>query len=419
MKPNILIIVIDSLRADKCFGHKSLQTPNIDSLIKKGIYFNQAFTSIPATVGSLGCMFTGEYSFKTGINTFQHKSKIETYFDILKKSNYNRYAIIPDTTYFNEWTKNFNDVDRTEMFSSLEQVGPKIINKLESNKMHEPWIYYIHLMDLHADTNEKFRIPDQFNKDKYGLDEYDRTVFFIDYWIGKIFEKIDFENTLVIITSDHGHTGKLHSKNKIIKKIISKGKIFGSKFYSIGGNLLKIIRTTSGEHQEFFKLPDTLLNIPLIFAGYKINKHNIINQLVRNIDIFPTISDIIGLDEQKNISGRTLLPLFESKELEELPIYIENKTIDLEMSNSIIGLRNSSYKYYRDRNDPDSKINLYDLKNDPDEIKNIATEKSQIITQMEKMLEEIKINSIHNENSEITDDEEEIVKKELKKLGYI
>jgi arylsulfatase A-like enzyme len=419
LKPNILIIVIDSLRADKCFGDKSLQTPNIDSLIKRGIYFNQAFTSIPATVGSLGCMFTGEYSFKTGINTFQHKSKIETCFDILKKSNYNRYAIIPDTTYFNEWTKNFNGVDRTEMFSSLEQVGPKIINKLESNKMSDPWIYYIHLMDLHADVNEKFRVPKQFNKEKYGIDEYDRTVFFIDYWLGKIFEKIDFANTIVIITSDHGHRGKLHSKNKTIKKIISKGKIFGSKFYPIGKNLLKLINITSGEHQEFFTIPDTLLKTPLIFAGYKINKHKIINNLVRNIDIFPTISDIIGLDKQESISGRTLLPLFEDNELKELPTYIENKTVDLEMKNSIIGLRNSSYKYYRDRNDPNSKINLYDLKNDPDEIKNIASKHPQVITQMEKILEGIKINSIHNENSEITDDEEEIVKKELKKLGYI
>jgi arylsulfatase A-like enzyme len=411
--------VIDSLRADKCYGEKSLQTPNINSLIKKGIYFTQAFTSIPATVGSLGGMLTGEYSFKTGINTFQHKSKIDTYFDILKKSNYNTYAMVPNTTYFNEWTKNFNDVDTTEMFSSLEQLGKKIIEKLESNKMSEPWMYYIHLMDLHADANEKFRVPKQFNKDEYGFDEYDKTISFIDYWIGKIFAKVDFENTLIVITSDHGHSGKLHSKNKIIKKFISKGKIFGSKFYGIGKNLLKIIRMTSGEHQEFFKLPDILLNTPLIFAGYKINKHNIINQLVRNIDIFPTILDIVNINRQENVSGRTLLPLFEGKKLEDLPIYIENKTIDLEMKNSIMGLRNSSYKYYRDKNNPNSKVNLYDLNKDPNENENIATEESQIIIQMEKILEKMKMNTSHIENSEITDDEEERVKEELKKLGYI
>jgi len=419
MKPNLLIIVIDSLRADKCFGNKSLQTPNINSLIKKGVYCSQTITSTPATVGSLGGIFTGEYSFKTGINTFQHYSKTESYFEILKNSNYNMYATIPDITYFNELTRNFNDRDMTEMFGSLEQVGEKIIKRLESNKMKEPWTYYIHLMDLHADANEKFRIPEEFNKKKYGDDEYDRTVFFVDYWLGKIFEKINFDNTLVVITADHGHTGKLHSKNKIIKKTISKGKIFGPRFYNIGRKLLKVVRIVSGEDQEIFNLPDTTLIIPLIFVGYGINKHKIVNQLVRNIDIFPTIADIIGLAKREDITGRTLSLLFQGKELKELPIYIENKTIDLEMINSVIGLRNSNYKYYRDRNDSNSKIKLYDLKNDPDEIKNIASDYPHIVLQMEKMLEEIRMNLTHNEDSKVTDEEAEIVKNELKKLGYI
>ncbi|EIJ66141.1 hypothetical protein BD31_I2198, partial [Candidatus Nitrosopumilus salaria BD31] len=43
MKPNILFLVIDSMRSDKCYGkNKTSITPNIDSLIKQGIYFSQA-----------------------------------------------------------------------------------------------------------------------------------------------------------------------------------------------------------------------------------------------------------------------------------------------------------------------------------------------------------------------------------------
>ena len=42
-KPNILFILVDSLRADKVFGkNKTSQTPNIESLIKNGVYFEQA-----------------------------------------------------------------------------------------------------------------------------------------------------------------------------------------------------------------------------------------------------------------------------------------------------------------------------------------------------------------------------------------
>jgi arylsulfatase A-like enzyme len=419
MKPNILIIVIDSLRSDKCFGDKSLQTPNINLLIKKGVYCSQTISSIPGTVGSLGCMFTGEYSFKTGINTFQLHSKIKSYLEILKDSNYNMYATIPNTIFFNEKTKGFNDRDMNEMFDSLDQVGKKIIKRLESDKMKEPWTYYIHLMDLHVDAKGEFRIPNEFNKKKYGDNEYDRIIFFVDYWLGKIFEKINFDNTLVVITADHGHVGKFQSKTKIIKKIISKGKIFGPRFYKMGKKLIKEVNMASGEHQEFFKLSDAKLLVPLIFAGYGINKHKIVNQLVRNLDIFPTIADIIGLSKREDITGRTILPLFQDKELKELPIYIENSSRDLERNRSVIGLRNSNYKYYRDQNDPNSKVNLYDLKNDPDEIKNIALEYPDITLQMEENLKEIMKNSTPNENSKITDEEAEIVKNELKKLGYI
>ena len=46
MRPNILFIVFDSLRADKFFGkEKNSSTPNFDKLIKSGVYFKQAISS--------------------------------------------------------------------------------------------------------------------------------------------------------------------------------------------------------------------------------------------------------------------------------------------------------------------------------------------------------------------------------------
>ncbi|MBT3408858.1 sulfatase-like hydrolase/transferase, partial [Candidatus Woesearchaeota archaeon] len=46
MKPNILFLLIDSLRADRVFGkEKNQNTPNIDALIEKGAYFSNAITT--------------------------------------------------------------------------------------------------------------------------------------------------------------------------------------------------------------------------------------------------------------------------------------------------------------------------------------------------------------------------------------
>ena len=85
LKPNILFIVIDSLRADKCHGNtKTSKTPNLDSLIKNELYFEKAISSVDATDTSLGCIFTGKYPFKTGINLYKNHAKASRFFDILK-----------------------------------------------------------------------------------------------------------------------------------------------------------------------------------------------------------------------------------------------------------------------------------------------------------------------------------------------
>ena len=61
-KPNILFLVIDSLRHDKCLGvGKSSKTPNLDSIIENGIFFQQAISPSPITVPSLSSIFTGLY----------------------------------------------------------------------------------------------------------------------------------------------------------------------------------------------------------------------------------------------------------------------------------------------------------------------------------------------------------------------
>ena len=91
-KPNILFIVIDSLRADKSYGDtRKCITPNLDKMIKNGTYFTQAISPSDATILSIRSIFTGLLPFKTGtvknekINSVSNE-KIPTITSILKKS---------------------------------------------------------------------------------------------------------------------------------------------------------------------------------------------------------------------------------------------------------------------------------------------------------------------------------------------
>ena len=59
MKSNIIFFLIDGLRADQVYGNnRTCKTPNIDSLIQKGMYFEQAASSADGTIISLNTMFS-------------------------------------------------------------------------------------------------------------------------------------------------------------------------------------------------------------------------------------------------------------------------------------------------------------------------------------------------------------------------
>lgn len=445
MKPNILIITIDSLRADKIYGNdKSSLTPNIDSLIKKGVYFTQAISTSDATGLSLGSIFTASYPFKTGITHFNYNSDVSTYFQILKDQGYHTFATVPDVSFFLKLTSNFTDKDayvydkRDSWIQLVGGIGQLIIDRLE-RKLEEPWIYFIHLMDLHA----PFYLPKEFDSEKYGKTRYDRMVSAIDFWIGKFLEKIDLTKTLVIISADHGDyipildkqpkgPTKIHTLLKKGKETIPSLEPLGLKLFIAFNSLKKSykynklkkhltedqLRTLDARGQ--WHLYDELIRIPLIFTGQGISSSKIISEQVRQVDIFPTIIDILKISGLRNtVNGQSLAPLFISESLEEIPAYIETGSRDPKKLGNIIGIRTPKYKYLRSRIDPAQNISLFDLQNDPSEQNNLAQSKPEIVKEMENLLNEIKMDSINQDLHELNDEETKNIQEELRKLGYL
>ena len=156
MKPNILFVVVDSLRADKFHGDsKTSITPNFDSLIKNGVYFSQAISSVASTAASIGSMFTGMFPFKIGMsnNTYEKLNpSIPTYVEYLKKNTYSTFAATSGVASFLGLTEDFDlkleSSTHNNYFSLFKGLGEKIINKLDSS-LKEPWFFYIHINDLH------------------------------------------------------------------------------------------------------------------------------------------------------------------------------------------------------------------------------------------------------------------------------
>ena len=211
MKPNILFIVIDSFQADKCFNkNKTSITPNIDFLINNGAYFSQTISTSPTTVPSFASIFTGLYPFESVIrekNIFKINPNKINYIKNLINYGYNTYATIPKLFLFIGLDKIFETkVDTYESFENLyDGVGKQILNNLSEHNFEQPWFYYLHLMDLHGtETSFLSQPPNEFSNIKFGSNRYEQMVSALDVWIGKILEKINLENTLIIFTADHG-----------------------------------------------------------------------------------------------------------------------------------------------------------------------------------------------------------------------
>jgi len=440
MKPNILFIVVDSLRFDKFYGiNKTSLTPNIDLLIKNGAYFSQSISSADGTYVSLSSIFTGQHPFNHGVTWFKNHPNATKLLQIIKENNYNLYATVPDHPYFHTLTANFDAksiVSGKPYLRLFEGYGQTILDMF--SKMRSSWFYYIHIMDLHVTK----KLPIEFSDEKYGLDSFDKRLSIIDMWIGKFLQFVNLQNTIVVVTSDHGEfdsdldvdLGSIPTLENFLRKIKSISPKFieplGIRFFVLIREIVRNRRTKGLQKNmsddELRKLMtrgsdnlfDQSLRVPLLFTGFKITP-SFINQQVRQIDIFPSIFEIIGDLSVKDIDGTSLLPLMQGKKLEELPAYFESVSkINQELGNSI-GIRTSHYKYFRSRNALKKNAFLFDLRRDPNERKNLADEIPDVIDDMENILTKIKNKTYRIKNEEkMTQADINKAKSILRDLGY-
>ena len=476
MKPNILFIVIDSLRADKCHGEKKTSvTPNIDSLIENGTYFSQTITHGQSTIPCMSSILTGLYPFESmsqNEDIFVINPKAETYIENLEEFGYESHALVQESLSHmgldKIFKKNFEMYPVTlKTWTGLDK---KIIQRIETFSKDEPWFYYIHLYDLYIPFNQQ-DVKEVNNLDGLysGDTTYDRMFSAIDESIGKILENVDQEKTLIVITADHGHEKgaftesmeNIHQENRKVRKhepgvgfkigqkiahkfpksMLPVRKKLAEKYTSKADEEIKerikpeIEKIENSELRPYEKrlmkysifpitdLYDDKYVVPVIFSGHNVPTKKMITQQVQSVDIFPTIAGIIGMNTSNyGKRGRDLMPIIKNDNFDEVPAYIETATNSIKtQSNNTIGIRTSEYKYFRDRNEKTKNVHLYDLKNDPLEEYNILEKNHELVKKMEITIEKIlQSKSLeHDESKDLSKEEMKKARAVLSKLGYI
>lgn len=409
-KINVLFFALDQLRADRlhCVGNSRQTSPNIDRLAQRGVLFPNFFTVAPWTSPSFSALHTSLYPSRHGV-TLDWRPHVTTGFvpplierdtpmmvPVFKDHGYyttgfvnNSYAGLDVTGRgFDEYyeaeksTQNLNVTERSGGYGLTGiETTKEVLHWLDRHKS-ENFFLYVHFMEPHSPYNPPPE-DDIFKSGPYtylfdrGYDIaqspakrlamlgdqeaiarlyqlYDGKIHFIDWHVGQILDHLRSlgleDNTLVVLTSDHGEL--LYSHPKYFQTF---------------------------DHRSLF---DTVLHIPLIMAGPGVPNGRVINALATNIDTAPTVLALAGIPPLPGAQGQSLVPLMRgtASSLNSY-LFMEEDMVPPERA-----VRTLNYKLIR--NLWTGEEMLFDVGQDPQENHNILQEKPRVAKELAQHLNE-------------------------------
>jgi len=223
-------------------------------------------------------------------------------------------------------------------------------------------------------------LPPDFNRPDFGKSRYERALSFLDHDLGKLLERMDPEQTMIVLHGDHGE----RFENSIIETAIRK-----AKFHLLGWTGGKgWYKLNHGYH-----VYDFLVRVPLLFiARGVVPAGRQIDAQVRQIDVMPSILEALGISMEPGarLHGRSLLPLMKGEQMKELPALME--ACDRAIFNPqdwLRGVRVPPWKYVFAPQNPRIRPELYHLSEDPGEKRNLVDQYPTIADSLRRTIEEI------------------------------
>lgn len=449
-RPNILLIVVDCLRADRAFDpDRTAKTPTLNALAEKGVLFTHLITANSMTIPCMTTMFTGMYPAHHGVRAMvgaRVADDVPLLAEILRENGYHTFAqATGPLSPFYRLNRGFDQYDLRDGVKSslLGEWGEGLIQRFRNREFDAPWFAYLHLWGVHRPR----QVSPQFDKPEYGRTQYDRAISSYDARLRDLLDAIDLDNTLVMVTGDHGEKipeSGLENQVEFFKKSLSggSGKVNSAwdhrrrkaiakarqAWFSTSRLLYRVgmvdspLATMTGHGYHVY---DSLVRVPLVVAGGPVEslKSRRLDDQVRQIDILPTLLDLAGLADETpaHADGRSLVPLMHGEPLPELPAFIETCQNSREPS-SFYGVRYRGWKYAYDAQNAGVPEELYDLAADPEETRNLAATKPINVDEMRHLIEghiagmETAAVTMTDEMSE---DEMAGLADHLRKLGYV
>lgn len=369
MKKNLLLISLDTVRADVIYSWKFSGFENIR---KDSISFLNTISSSPLTPVSHATVFTWLQPFNHWVrHLFKEtlKKNTETLAMNFKKNGYNTAAIVScpwmnSRYWFDKWFDSYDDeiprladgsdplqtIDVEKRGTALKRaniVSERAIDRLEKNNQN-PFFLFLHFFDAHWPYNA----PEKF----WGENYYEEEIAFSLHYLTKVIDRLKelwiYDDTSIICFSDHWEDlNWLYPNDKWWEKLWHpEEKWHGCLLYD---QTQKVVLTLKDKKLPLWK--------------------NIENQ-VRLVDLMPTILDLFDFENHLKLDWVSLVEIINNKKNLDLVWYSE--TYYPEEQKEFKNILNK--KSIRIDNKTKTIINIwsnnvefYDIAKDPNEMNNI------------------------------------------------
>jgi arylsulfatase A-like enzyme len=343
--PNLLLIVVDTLRADHLglYGYGRDTSPRLDAWSDGAMVFDRAYSHAPWTKPSIASLLTSQLPRDHGVHDWDHAldPSLPTLQGALQSAGYRTEAYVSHHALDPQWN-NFHhgfDVYDTSAYqgrgsphhiSSSARVANRTIEALDRLQYEPPFFVWAHFFDPH-DTYLEHTKHDFGPED---IDRYDAEIAYTDHHIGRVLDHLEetglAHRTIVAFTADHGEG-------------------FGAHGYNL----------------HTVALYDELIRVPLIVRGPELAAGRS-DLTVPHLDLAPTLLSLVDVEAPETWTGDpwpvtdgVLQPLEHRTVLAETRRYADLR-----------GLVRGRWKIIDDRRA--SKTEVYDIPADPDEQNNRA-----------------------------------------------
>ena len=410
-KPNVVLIVIDDYgqRDSGCYGSKYHRTPNIDRLAKEGLRFTDAYAACPVCSPTRAALMTGKYPARLNLTDWlpgrpdrpDHRLKrpairmelpLEevTLAEALKASGYMTAHIGkwhlggqgfgPEEQGFNLNIAGDHTGTPRSYFAPFrnkqgvmpgleeapdgeyltDRLGDEAVKFIAANK-DRPFFLYLPHYAVHTPLRAKSDVQAKYQPGKPGTQGnpiYAAMVESMDESVGKVLQALDdhklTDNTLVIFTSDNGGLATAEGKNTpaTINSPLREGKGW---LYEGG------------------------IRAPLIVRGPGV-KTGTTSVPASSIDVFPTVLEVCGVKSDVKPDGVSLLGVLKGEQPDRGPLYWHYPHYANQGSRPGGALRLGSIKLIEFTDT--GRRELFDLKADPSESRNLAAERTEQVKEL-------------------------------------